>query len=117
MVVRVCADQHAALHDLIANIDATAQLRTAINDGLVPGHGLCFGLSSAWAQPEEMLQLEDQGGFGTLFRSRDSKGHELCKAPKTRGEQFLFPSLGQPPTPFQDKSDSQTPQNVQELLS
>jgi hypothetical protein len=37
-------DQHSALHDLVTKIDPTAEFCRAINDGLIPGHGLRFDL-------------------------------------------------------------------------
>ena len=44
MVIRVRVHQHASLHDLIAEIDPTAQFGCAINDCLVPSHRLRFDL-------------------------------------------------------------------------
>ena len=45
VVVRVRVDQHAALHNLVAEIDPTAEFSTAINNHLVPSHRLRFDLS------------------------------------------------------------------------
>ena len=44
MVVRVSVDQHPALHDLVAEIDPTAEFGSAVNDSLIPGHSLRFDL-------------------------------------------------------------------------
>ena len=38
MIVRVCVDQNASLHDLVAIIYPTGEFRSAVNDGLAPRH-------------------------------------------------------------------------------
>jgi hypothetical protein len=42
VIVRVRVDQHASLHDLVAEIDPTAKFRSSINNHFVPGHRLRF---------------------------------------------------------------------------